>query len=50
MIWLDIYYTGYITTKNIDDYESIHSVNPLYFIIGELGEYIEEKIEKNIWL
>ena len=31
---IDIYYTGYITVKDISDYESIHSVNPLYFIIG----------------
>ena len=50
MIWLDIYYTGYIIMKNIGDYESIHGVNPLYFIIGELDGYIEEKIEINIWL
>ena len=39
----DIYYIGYITMKNIGDYESIHSVNPLYFIIGEVDGYIEEK-------
>ena len=29
--------------KNIGDYESIHSVNPLHFIIGEVDGYIEEK-------
>ena len=29
--------------KNIGDYESIYSVNPLYFIIGEVDGYIEEK-------
>ena len=29
---IDIYYIGYITIKDIGDYESIHSVNPLYFI------------------
>ena len=40
---IDIYYIRYITMKNIGDYESIHSVNPLYFIIGELDGYIEEK-------
>ena len=28
--------------KNIGDYESIHSVNPLYFIIGEIDGYLEE--------
>ena len=33
---IDIYYIGYITIKNIGDYESIHSVNPLYFIIGKV--------------
>ena len=33
---IDIYYTGYIPIKNIGDYESVHSVNPLYFIIGEI--------------
>ena len=42
---IDIYYIGYITIKNIGDYESIHSVNPLYFIIGEADGYIEEKNE-----
>ena len=29
----DIYYIGYITIKNIGDYENIHSVNSLYLII-----------------
>ena len=28
--------------KNIGDYESIHSVNPLYLIIGKVDGYIEE--------
>ena len=32
---IDIYYVGYATIKNIGDYESVHSVNPLYLIIGE---------------
>ena len=31
------------TIKNIGDYESIHSVNLLYFTIGEVDGYIEEK-------
>ena len=46
----DIYYIGYITIKNIGDYESICSANPLYFIIDFiiyfihlLDGYIEEK-------
>ena len=38
-----IYYIGYITTKKIDDYENIYSVNPLYLIIGKAIGHIEEK-------
>ena len=30
---IDIYYTGYITIKDIGNYESIYSVNPLYFML-----------------
>ena len=33
---------GYITIKNVGDYESIYSVNPLYLINGEVNRYIEE--------
>ena len=40
---IDIYYIGYITIKDIGDYENIHGVNPLYLIIGEVYGYIEEK-------
>ena len=40
---IDIYYIGYITIKNIDDYEYIYSVNPLYLIIDEVDGHIEEK-------
>ena len=40
---IDVYYIGYITIKDIGDHESIHSVNPLYFIVGEVHAYIEEK-------
>ena len=29
--------------KSISDYESIHNVNPLYFIVGKVDGYIEEK-------
>ena len=43
---IDIYYIGYITMKDFD-YVIIHSVNPLYFIIGEVDGYIEEEIEIN---
>ena len=40
---IDIYYIGYITNKKIDDCENIHSVNPLYLIIGNVDGHIEEK-------
>ena len=29
--------------KNISDYNSINSVNPLYFIVGEVDGYIDKK-------
>ena len=44
---IDFYYIGYITVRDIGDYESIHSVNPLYFIVGEVDRYIEEKMGIN---
>ena len=31
-------YIGYITIKKIDDYGNIHSVNPLYLMIGHIQE------------
>ena len=40
---IDIYYTGYITIKKIDDYKIIHSANPLYVLINKASGYIEEK-------
>ena len=39
----NIYYIGYIAIKKIDDYESIYSVNPLYFQVNHANGYIEEK-------
>ena len=42
---MDIYYIGYMAIKKIDDYENIHSVNPLYLMIGEVDGHIEEKNE-----
>ena len=42
---IGIYNIGYITIKKIDDYENIHSVNPLYLMIGEVDGHIEEKNE-----
>ena len=40
---IDIYYIAYITIKKIDDYENIHSVKPVYLMIGEADGHIEEK-------
>ena len=37
----DIYYIGYVTIKNIGDYERINSVNLLYLIINEADGYTE---------
>ena len=39
---VDIYYIEYITMKSFSDYESISCVNPLYFIVGEVGGFMEE--------
>ena len=44
---INIYYIGYITTKKIDDCESIYSVNPLYLYVNHASRYIEEKMEIN---
>ena len=40
---IDIYYSGYILIKKIDDYESIYSLNPLNLLIDHASRYIEEK-------
>ena len=40
---IDIYYNGYITIKNIDDCENIHSVNSQYLFVNHASAYIEEK-------
>ena len=37
------YNLGYIAIKRIDDYESIYSVNPLYWHINHENGYLEEK-------
>ena len=42
---IDIYYTGYITIKKFDDYENIHSVNPLYLIIHSATGHFKEKYD-----
>ena len=41
----DIYYIGYNIMKNINNYESIHRVSPLYFIIVEVDGYNVEKMD-----
>ena len=40
---IGIYNIRYIAIKKIDDYENIHSINPLYLMIGEVIGHIEEK-------
>ena len=40
---IGIYNIGYITIKEIDDYKTIYSVNPLHLIIVHANRYIEEK-------
>ena len=40
---IGIYNIGYITIKNISDFENINCVNPLYLIIDKVDGYIEEK-------
>ena len=40
---IDIYYLGYITIKKIGDWENIHSVNLLYWLVNHASVYIEEK-------
>ena len=42
---IGIYNIGYITIKKIDDYENIHSVNPLYLMIGKVIGHVEESNE-----
>ena len=39
---IGIYNIGYITIKRTDDYENIHSVNPLYLMIGKVIGHIEK--------
>ena len=40
---IGVCYIGYITIKKIDDRENIHSLNPLYLIIGKIIGHTEEK-------
>ena len=43
---IGIYNIEYITIKKFDDYENIHSENPLYLTIGEVIGHIEKKKRK----
>ena len=40
---IDIYHIGCITMKKFNDYEHIHSLNPLYLIINSATGYFREK-------
>ena len=40
---IDIYYTGYITIKKIDECESIYSAKTLYLIIHSAAGHFKEK-------
>ena len=40
---IDISYIGYITIKNISDNKNIHSVNPLFIVIGKADRCFEDK-------
>ena len=46
---IGIYNIGCITSKKIDDYENIYSVNPFCLTIAHVSGYIEEK-EMNKYL
>ena len=45
---IDIYNIGYIGIKKFDDYENIHSVNPLCLIFHSATEHFKETTVKNI--
>ena len=47
----DIYYVGYITIKKIDNCNNIHSVNPLYIMMGPAtGCFTEKNVKKYLIL
>ena len=47
---IDIHYIGYITVKKIDDYENIHSVNPLYLVIHSATRYFTEENDNKYFI
>ena len=40
---INIYYTGCIAIKKIDDCGNIHSLNPLNLLVNHANGYIKEK-------
>ena len=42
----DIHYIAYITIKKIGNCKNIHSVNPLYLIMGPATGYFAEKYDE----
>ena len=42
---IDIYSIGYATIKKIGNYNNINSVNPLYLMINQMIDQVEEKNE-----
>ena len=42
---IDVYYIGCLNIKKIDDYENVHSVDPLYLINGEVDGHFKDKNE-----
>ena len=47
---INIYYTGYITIKKIDEHETISRVNPLYLRINHASGYIDSVDKKKKYL
>ena len=47
---IDIYYIEYITIKKIDEYQNIHSVNPLRLIIHSATGHFKEKIDEKYFI
>ena len=45
---IDIYYIGYVTFKEIANFNNVNSVNPLYLIIDKMIGHFKEKMEINI--
>ena len=40
---IDVYYIGYVTFKEIANYNNINSVNPLYLMVDKMIGHFEEK-------